>query len=53
MQGEDRVGAVRPLTNFPILIVATTKTETALADWRAQTKLQFFAALLGVSSSLS
>jgi diguanylate cyclase (GGDEF)-like protein len=46
--GEDRVGAVRSLNQFPILIVATTKTETALADWRAQTKLQFFAALLAV-----
>ena len=34
--------------HFPILIVATTKTETALADWRAQTRLQFFAAALAV-----
>ncbi len=41
VQSEDRVGAVRSLTNFPILIVAATKTSTALADWRAQTKLQF------------
>jgi diguanylate cyclase (GGDEF)-like protein len=46
--GEDKVGAIRSLNNFPILIVATTKTETALADWRAQTKLQFFAAALAV-----
>jgi diguanylate cyclase (GGDEF)-like protein len=45
---EDKVGAVRSLHNFPILIVATTKTETALADWRAQTRLQFFAAVLAV-----
>jgi diguanylate cyclase (GGDEF)-like protein len=44
--GEDKVGAVRSLHHFPILIVATTKTETALADWRAQTRLQFFAAAL-------
>src|SRR4029077_14837544 len=48
VQSEDRVGAVRSLTNFPILIVAATKTSTALADWRAQTKLQFCAALLSV-----
>ena len=48
LQGEDRVGAVRSLTHFPILIVATTKTETALADWRAQTKLQFCAAALAI-----
>ena len=48
VDAEDRVGAVRSLTNFPILIVAATKTSTALADWRAQTKLQFFAAVLAV-----
>src|SRR5262249_42018686 len=47
-QGEDRVGAVRSLVHFPILIVATTKTSTALADWRAQTKLQFCAAALAI-----
>jgi diguanylate cyclase (GGDEF)-like protein len=34
--------------HFPILIVATTRTETALADWRAQTRLQFFAAALAI-----
>jgi diguanylate cyclase (GGDEF)-like protein len=48
VEAEDRVGAVRSLTNFPILIVATTRTSTALADWRAQTKVQLFAALLAV-----
>jgi len=47
-QNEDKVGAVRSLTHFPILIVATTKTETALADWRAQTKLQLCAAALAI-----
>jgi len=47
-EGEDKVGAVRSLMHFPILIVATTKTETALADWRAQTKLQFCAATLAI-----
>jgi diguanylate cyclase (GGDEF)-like protein len=45
---EDKVGAVKSLMHFPILIVATTKTETALADWRAQTRLQFFAAALAI-----
>jgi diguanylate cyclase (GGDEF)-like protein len=45
---EDKVGAVKSLMHFPILIVATTRTETALADWRAQTRLQFFAAALAV-----
>jgi diguanylate cyclase (GGDEF)-like protein len=43
---EDKVGAVRSLVHFPILIVATTRTEAALADWRAQIRLQFFAATL-------
>jgi len=47
-QSEDKVGAVRSLVHFPILIVATTKTSTALADWRAQTKLQFCAAALAI-----
>ncbi|WP_247836524.1 EAL domain-containing protein [Bradyrhizobium sp. 200] len=45
---EDKVGAVKSLMHFPILIVATTRTETALADWRAQTRLQFFAAALAI-----
>jgi diguanylate cyclase (GGDEF)-like protein len=48
IEEDDRVGAVRSLANFPILIVATTSTSTALADWRSQTKLQFSAALLAV-----
>jgi diguanylate cyclase (GGDEF)-like protein len=41
---DDRIGAVKSLKHFPILIVATTQTATALHDWRAQTRLQFFAA---------
>ena len=45
---EDKVGAVKSLMHFPILIVATTRTSTALADWRAQTRLQFFAAALAI-----
>ena len=45
---EDKVAAVKSLVHFPILIVATTRTEAALADWRAQTRLQFFAAALAV-----
>ena len=45
---EDKVGAVKSLTHFPVLIVATTRTEAALADWRAQTRLQFFAAVLAI-----
>ena len=46
--GDDSIGSVKPLAHFPIVIVASTNTEAALADWRAQTKLQFFAAALAV-----
>jgi diguanylate cyclase (GGDEF)-like protein len=46
--GDDSIGSVRALTHFPIVIVAATDTSAALADWRAQTKLQFFAAVLAV-----
>ncbi|MCK1512684.1 EAL domain-containing protein [Bradyrhizobium sp. 190] len=45
---EDKVGAVKSLKHFPILIVATARTQTALADWRAQARLQFFAAALAI-----
>jgi len=45
---EDKVGAVRSLEHFPIVVVATTKTSTVLADWRAQTRLQFCAAALAI-----
>src|SRR5689334_9466338 len=45
---DDRIGATRTLNHFPIVIVAATGTATALADWRAQTRLQFFAAALAV-----
>ena len=48
VDNEDKVGAATLLKNFPILIVATTKTETALGDWRAQVKLQLCAAVLAV-----
>ena len=46
--GEENVGAARSLSHFPILILATTRTSSALEDWRAQTKLQFCAAVLAV-----
>ncbi|WP_374226522.1 EAL domain-containing protein [Bradyrhizobium sp. SRL28] len=45
---EDKVGAVKSLSHFPVLIVATTRTEAALADWRAQARLQFSAAVLAI-----
>jgi len=36
MDGEDRLISSRTLTNFPIVIVASTATSAALADWREQ-----------------
>jgi diguanylate cyclase (GGDEF)-like protein len=35
----DRLGSVRQLSNFPIVIVASTSVSAALADWRGQTRL--------------
>jgi diguanylate cyclase (GGDEF)-like protein len=45
IDGEDRVGAVRRLSKFPITVVATTAVSTALADWHEQTRF-----LIGVAS---
>src|SRR5262249_52738528 len=45
-RSQDQVGAFRSMVHFPILIAATTRTSTALEDWRAQTRLQFYAAAL-------
>jgi diguanylate cyclase (GGDEF)-like protein len=42
--GQDRLGSVRQLNNFPIVVVATTSVSAALADWRDQTRL-----LIGVA----
>ena len=36
IDGQDRLMSSRALTNFPIVIVATTTTSAALADWREQ-----------------
>jgi PAS domain-containing protein len=47
VNGQDRLGSVRQLDNFPIVIVATTSVSAALADWRDQTRL-----LIAVASLL-
>ena len=39
MDGEDRLISSRTLTNFPIVIVASTATSAALADWREQIEI--------------
>jgi diguanylate cyclase (GGDEF)-like protein/PAS domain S-box-containing protein len=46
VDGEDRLAAVRALSEFPLSILATTTVETALADWREQTKFFIVAAAL-------
>jgi diguanylate cyclase (GGDEF)-like protein len=48
VDGGDRLGAVRQLSNFPIVVVATTSVSAALADWRGQTRL-----LIGVAGLLA
>ena len=45
VDGESRLVSSRALANFPIVIVATTTTEAALADWREQTRF-----LIGVGA---
>jgi diguanylate cyclase (GGDEF)-like protein/PAS domain S-box-containing protein len=46
VDGEDRLAAVRALSEFPLSILATTTVATALADWREQTKFFIVAAAL-------
>jgi diguanylate cyclase (GGDEF)-like protein len=45
IDGEDRVGAVRRLSKFPITVVATTSVSAALADWGEQTRF-----LIGIAT---
>jgi diguanylate cyclase (GGDEF)-like protein len=47
VDGQDRLGSARALTDFPIVIIATTTISVALADWRDQTRL-----LIGVAGLL-
>ena len=39
IDGQDRLISSRMLTNFPIVIIATTTTAAALADWREQMRI--------------
>jgi diguanylate cyclase (GGDEF)-like protein len=48
IDGRDRLVSVHQLSDFPIVVVATTSVSEALADWRAQTRL-----LIGVAVLLS
>ena len=39
IDGEDRLISSRALTNFPLVIIASTTTSAALADWREQIEI--------------
>ena len=47
VDGRERLGSVRQLSHFPIVVVATTSMSAVLADWRDQTRL-----LIGVAGLL-
>ena len=47
VDGLDRLGAVRALSKFPIVVIATTTASAALVDWRAQ--IRFLIAAAGLS----
>ncbi len=45
----DRLGAAAMLTRFPIVVVATNSINSALSDWKAQTRFLVIAAALSAS----
>jgi diguanylate cyclase (GGDEF)-like protein len=45
VDGQDRLASARELTNFPIVMTATTTVSAALADWREQIRF-----LIGVAA---
>jgi diguanylate cyclase (GGDEF)-like protein len=46
IDGQDRLGSVRELTNFPVVVSATATVSAALADWREQTRFLIGVAVL-------
>jgi diguanylate cyclase (GGDEF)-like protein len=46
VDGLERLVSVQSLARFPLTVVATTTVESALADWRSQTKFLVVAATL-------
>ena len=49
VDGQDRLSAVRQLSHFPIVVVATRTVAAALADWRAQTRFLIATAALSAA----
>ncbi len=43
--GQQQIGSIRRLEDFPIVIIATKTVNAALADWHAQTRVLIFIAL--------
>ena len=48
VDGKDRLGSVRLLNKFPIVVLATTTVSAVLADWREQIRFLIIAAGLSV-----
>ena len=48
VDGQDRLGAVRQLNDYPIVVIATTPVAAALADWSAQIRFLIVVAVLFV-----
>ena len=49
IDGEDRLGSGASLSHFPLVIVATNTTSSALADWRQQTGFMVTTAALSAT----
>src|SRR5262249_7129567 len=49
VDGQDRLGSAAPLTQFPIVVVATNTVDAALADWRAPTRFMVSAATMSAA----
>ncbi|QPF91693.1 EAL domain-containing protein [Bradyrhizobium commune] len=49
IDGQGRLGAGAPLRHFPIIVIATNTMESALADWREQTRFMITAATLAAT----
>ncbi len=48
VDGRDKLGSARSLSNFPIVVIATKTVSAALADWRAE--MRFLIAAAGLSA---
>ena len=49
VDGRERMVSARALTNFPIIVIATTTMSAALDDWREQTRFLIAVAALSCS----